>query len=200
MQEKGTKVILKGGDLRKVAQRADGRSKGNYHPVNFGSEGVEPGDNSRFLDHELKVMNLSPIDRGDDGQVKARIVEYFELCRDDDMKPTVSGLAASLGVDRRTLWQYKVGEVRVSSSDTIKKAYDLLERMWEDYMQSGKINPVSGIFLGKNNFAYTDKQEITLKNGTASNDPQEVEADYANERSAIEGEPDDVPEIDKKPN
>jgi hypothetical protein len=29
-------------------------------------------------------------------------------------------------------------------------------------MMNGKINPVSGIFLGKNNFGYQDKQEYVL--------------------------------------
>ncbi len=30
----------------------------------------------------------------------------------------------------------------------------------EQYMLAGKINPVSGIFMLKNNFDYTDKHEI----------------------------------------
>ena len=34
--------------------------------------------------------------------------------------------------------------------------------MWETYMNSGKINPVSGIFLGKNNYGYQDKTEYVL--------------------------------------
>ena len=29
-------------------------------------------------------------------------------------------------------------------------------------MENGKINPVSGIFLGKNNFGYQDKTEYVL--------------------------------------
>ncbi len=29
-------------------------------------------------------------------------------------------------------------------------------------MQNGKINPVSGIFLMKNNFGYADKSEVVL--------------------------------------
>ena len=37
-----------------------------------------------------------------------------------------------------------------------------MEILWENYMQNGKINPVSGIFLGKNNFGYVDKQEHVL--------------------------------------
>lgn len=38
----------------------------------------------------------------------------------------------------------------------------VLENMWETYMNSGKINPVSGIFLGKNNFGYQDKTEYVV--------------------------------------
>lgn len=36
----------------------------------------------------------------------------------------------------------------------------------EDYMLNGKINPVSGIFLMKNNFGYTDKSEVVLTPNT----------------------------------
>ena len=46
--------------------------------------------------------------------------------------------------------------------DTIKKAYFLLENLWESYMNSGKVNPVAGIFLGKNNYGYQDKTEYVL--------------------------------------
>ena len=41
-----------------------------------------------------------------------------------------------------------------------------MEILWENYMQNGKINPVSGIFLGKNNFGYQDKQEMVLTPNT----------------------------------
>jgi hypothetical protein len=37
-----------------------------------------------------------------------------------------------------------------------------MENLWENYMQNGKINPVSGIFLGKNNFGYQDKTEHVI--------------------------------------
>jgi hypothetical protein len=47
--------------------------------------------------------------------------------------------------------------------DYIKKGYDSLEQLWEYYMQNGKINPVSGIFLAKNNFGYVDKTEYTIE-------------------------------------
>jgi hypothetical protein len=87
------------------------------------------------------------------------------------MKPTVAGLGMALGMDRRRLWEIKTGALVGGQSqqhlppetmDIIKKAYKLMENLWETYMNSGKINPVSGIFLGKNNFGYQDKTEYVL--------------------------------------
>ena len=49
-------------------------------------------------------------------------------------------------------------------------------------MQNGKINPVSGIFLGKNNFGYQDKQEHVITPNTTeveAVDPLVIEAKYA---------------------
>ena len=49
----------------------------------------------------------------------------------------------------------------ILSVQTIK-AYQLLNAQMENYMQNGKINPVAGIFLMKNNMGYADKQEVVL--------------------------------------
>ena len=77
----------------------------------------------------------------------------------------------ALGIDRRRLWEIKTGNYHTSkeleslptlTTDSIKKAYDFLENLWENYMNNGKINPVSGIFLAKNNFGYQDKVEHVL--------------------------------------
>ena len=38
----------------------------------------------------------------------------------------------------------------------------MLDAQMSDYMQNGKINPVSGIFLMKNNFGYADKTEVVV--------------------------------------
>jgi hypothetical protein len=48
----------------------------------------------------------------------------------------------------------------------------MMETQWEGYMNSGKLNPVSGIFLAKNNFGYQDKTEYVLTPN------QQSESDY----------------------
>jgi hypothetical protein len=63
----------------------------------------------------------------------------------------------------------------------IKKAYKGMELLWENYMLNGKINPVSGIFLGKNNFSYSDSQEYVIRPGSAmgaEGDPAQMAQKY----------------------
>lgn len=48
-----------------------------------------------------------------------------------------------------------------------------------EYMQNGKINPVTGIFLMKNNLEYQDKQEVvvTPKNPLGDTESQQALAE-----------------------
>lgn len=140
-------------------------------------DNVNPGDNSRYLRHALKTMGMPPIDISDPKQVEERINWYFIHCADDDMKPTVNGMCNALGIHRDSLLAWRKGEYRADSHQAIiVRAHRVLEELWEDYMQNGKINPVSGIFLGKNLFGgYADKQEVVL----TPNTPQLSDADVA---------------------
>ena len=128
---------------------------------------VEPGDNTKYVMLGARLFNLAPIDLKDPQQVNDRLNEFFQIHAEADMKPTVSGMGMALGLDRRRLWEIKTGNAKAYQlptpvSDSIKKAYEYMEILWENYMQNGKINPVSGIFLGKNNFGYQDKTEYVV--------------------------------------
>ena len=128
---------------------------------------TEPGDNQKYIDVSMKLFNLPSIDLRNPEQVQNRLNEYFRIQYEADLKPTVAGMAMALGIDRRRLWEIRAGNEKAYNlptpvSDSIKKAYDFMENLWENYMQNGKINPVSGIFLGKNNFGYQDKTEYVV--------------------------------------
>ena len=130
----------------------------------FGEENTEPGDNSRYLRYAMASLSLPPIDISDPKQVEQRVFAYFEYCIDHDRKPNMVGMANWLGVDKTTVNSWKRGECREAThSPVIRKAIDILEELWVDYMQNGKVNPASGIFLGKNMFGYKDQQDITIR-------------------------------------
>ena len=142
--------------------KSTGRGGKNNFP-NAQIPNTDPGDNTKYLTHALAVRNFPPIDIADPVQVQNRIHEYFALCVQNDMKPTATGFRNALRIGRTTLWEWKQGNFRADTHQAIIcEAYDVLEALWEDYMMNGKINPVSGIFLGKNNFGYQDKQEYVL--------------------------------------
>lgn len=146
----------------------------NNHLQTIGlDENFAPANNfnSRMIRKNLKIMQLPAIALTDADAVSARITEYFQIEDEAGFKPSVAGLANSLGLDRRRLIEIVHGLDRrgnmpynlpQSVSDTIKRAYKIMEQNWEDYMQQGQINPVTGIFLGKNNYAYQDKTEYVL--------------------------------------
>jgi hypothetical protein len=151
----------------------------------FGYENTEPGDNARYLRFARVSMNLPPIDISDPKQVERRINEYFDFCEENDRKPNMIGMANWLGVSRDTVNSWKRGEYRnTSHSDLIRKAVDVLEELWMDYMQNGKLNPVSGIFLGKVLFQYREQQEIIVSTPNAE---QEMSANDIAKRYIEDG-------------
>ena len=155
-----------------------------------GGENLKPGDNARYVRMAMASWNLPPIDISDPKQVEQRLGEYFQHCIDNDRKPQVVGMANWLGVSRDTINSWKRGEYRgATHSDLIKKAIDMLEELWVDYMQNGKVNPGAGIFLGKNLFGYKDVADVVV---TPNNPMQDLDAEQARKRLV-----DAIPEDDE---
>ena len=163
---------------------------------------TEPGDNAKYIGVSLQLFNMPKVDLYKPEDVQARLAEYFRIHTEADMKPTVVGMAMALGIDRRRLWEIRAGakigghtpiDLPTLTVDYIKKAYDFMENLWENYMQNGKINPVSGIFLGKNNFGYQDKTEYVvtpnMQNDSDYN-AEDIRARYLTDSPTIEQLPD----------
>ena len=142
------------------------------------------GDNNKYTTFALAIMQFPKIDIRNPDQLQKRVYEYFQLCADHDMKPGVAAIGLAIGLDRRRMWEIRSGAKNVAipqeCKDIIINVYDSLEALWESYMINGKINPASGIFLGKNNFGYQDTQEyIVTPNMMNQETPVEViEAKY----------------------
>ena len=95
------------------------------------------------------------------------------------------------------MWEIKTGnfgsnkwmhDLPTLTVDSIKRAYEYMEILWENYMQNGKINPVSGIFLGKNNFGYQDKTEYVVTpnvNNDSDYNKDDIMARYLNDSPTL---------------
>lgn len=154
-----TKDVVKSRKFREVAA-APSRDRNKLQ--------TDDGDNAKFLSNALAVAQLgrTPINIHSVPETRQRINEYFSTCVANDVKPTVAGMALAFGITRARLWERANGRghtpLEKEIQDEYQKAYALINMLMEDYMQNGKINPVAGIFLMKNNLGYTDTQEYVL--------------------------------------
>lgn len=150
---------------------------------NHGLENLEPGDNTKFLAHAMEVAAMPKIDITDVAQVEARIHDYFALCVKNDVKPSATGFRNAIGVAKSTISVWRNGVFRKGThQEVICRGYSILEALWEDYMLNGKINPVSGIFLGKANFGIVERQEVVVTPNTGAVEAMDlatIEAKYA---------------------
>jgi hypothetical protein len=159
---------------------------GNSPVIGMNGYNLEPGDNTKYLAVNMALFNMEKIDTKDVEAVQGRLNDFFMLYGQNDMKPTVAGMAMSLGMSRQQLWAIthdaplggrgNLSTLPPSVTNSIKKAYFILENMWETYMNSGKVNPVAGIFLGKNNYGYQDKTEYVLTPNTQSDNDYDADA------------------------
>lgn len=157
-------------ELERAANNSAIAKKRNSPVIGMNGYNLKEGDNRKFMSLNIKLFNMPDIDMTDSNAVAERLTEYFDLYFEHDMKPTVAGMAMALNGHSR---QWLTGVVndrplggngyhqnlRPEVASLIKKAYYIMEQLWEQYMTGGKINPVTGIFLAKNNFNYVDKQE-----------------------------------------
>lgn len=150
--------------------------------------GVKATDDDlrKFNAINKELFNLQDIDLSDADQVRERISWYFELHERYAVRPTVAGLAMCLnGMSRSYLWSVvndkPIGscgarcKIAPASVDEIKKAYKNMEIMWEFLFNQGKINPVTGIFMAKNNYGYKDQTEHVIAPTINSSETMTVE-------------------------
>lgn len=151
-EEKAENALKETGRKRKMPQKTN----------------LSHDDNVQYTLHSLDLMSLPPLDIRvcPPEDLRLRCVEYFEMCMKATMKPSFAGFALSLGISRQTLMQYLQDKSKVRGENFIilQQFAGVLNSLAEDYMQNGKINPVAGIFLLKNNFGYKDSQEFVLNN------------------------------------
>ena len=126
-------------------------------------------------------------------QMQIDIDAYFDSCWEEgengkrQTKPyTMSGLANSLGMCRKTLLNYSNKDEFLH---TLKRAREKVHQYVEEYLFTGK-NTTGAIFNLKNNFAWKDQQDhkvdlsdplTTLLDKIASQGPPKPSSDDSNQ-------------------
>lgn len=138
---------------------------------------------TRVSVHTGHLLSIDKPDLNNTGQVEIAIKNYFTLCQEDKVKPTISGLAMSLGVNRKTLLKYASGETRVNNREAIATALQTIEVFDETMLKQGLMPALAGIFIFKNNYGYTDKTEVVT--GTDELSDEEIAERYLKKHEVV---------------
>jgi transcriptional regulator with XRE-family HTH domain len=156
-----------------------GRSRGKIEaqkkatensPIASGHKKVGKEDSGEAIDKMIELYNLPAIDTGNPVELAERVAWFFNWCKDGGIRPGVEALALACGVTRGTINRWEHGENGPDRRDIIKKAKQLIASYNEFLALKGKINPVTFIFLSKNNHGYVDKTEVNITTDSALGD------------------------------
>lgn len=151
---------------------------------------IPPGKNSEVTKHLLQLGMLPEINLDDPQEVEHRTIEFFQICGENDMKPTLEAWATALGVDRTTIINWRNGSRRKNPDvlRVINRYHSILNAQHAQLMEDGDGNAPMSIFLMKNNFDnYRDAQEINVMATQVDAVDKEALADkYADIMDAID--------------
>ena len=102
-------------------------------------------------------------------ELQTRLEDYFKICKDNAMKPTIEGMALACDIDRRTFWTWCNGKRGAEIQDICTRAKQTLLTFIETALYENKINAVAGIFSLKNCGGWQDTTTIehtTQRNGS----------------------------------
>lgn len=94
--------------------------------------------------------------------------EFFDLCSDKQVVPTITNLALWLGVDRDTIYNH-ANNSNSPFFGIMKNCINYLHSVMQSGTVDGKINPVTYIFISKNDYGMRDDKNITVTPTTGDN-------------------------------
>ena len=104
-----------------------------------------------------------PLKYKSEKELKKGITRYFKDCDKRDKPYTISGLALFLGfLSRDALMSYRE---KKQFSDIIKLARLKIQASYAEELTKRKVGVAGLIFIMKNNFGFTDRQEYTGADG-----------------------------------
>jgi hypothetical protein len=130
---------------------------------------------SRALALNLKIRQL-----GLQGKPKTqeemqdRITEYFTLCQEAQLNPTVEGLALAVNYDRRSLFDISNGRFNLPFADIIKNAKDFIANYDAILAASNKMNSAVYCFRSKNFYGMKDTVQVEAVSNQSGDVPNQT--------------------------
>lgn len=124
----------------------------------------------------------------DRGECLEEVENYFKLCYECNVIPTIASLSIYLGLNRETLYNYANNPKIYDYSNILKVAIDTCQSYQEGAVLDGSIQAVPFIFLSKNYYGLKDTTDISFNNQQNDNTVNSGTMDAIKEQIALEEE------------
>jgi len=139
-------------------------------------------EKQKKLIHTLQVHQIKKPLLNNSYSISRAINDYFEIALESDSRPTINGLSLALGITKKDLFDAFNGRrvwisgIKLEGTEEIKNAINVIATMNEiDIAESGG---VGSMFLAKNFFGLSDKQELTINNKNDEPNEKDIEDKY----------------------
>lgn len=138
-------------------------ARANNSPTNW-SEGLTTADKSNMLTVFDSFRRLPPVRKNDIAEINKRLDDYFKICSDNAIIPTVEAMELVLGVSRQSMWKWQQQDCE--AGQIVSRAKAIINTMITTATMAGKCNFAYSIWLQKNHFGYSDAQVLQVENIT----------------------------------
>lgn len=134
-------------------------ARANNSPTNW-SEKLLPADKSEILMVFNTFRRMPPVHKDEIEEIKKRLDDYFGICAENGIIPTVEAMGLIFGISRQTIWKWQKSDCEAGR--IVERAKEVINAMIATATINGKVNPVYSIWLQKNHFGYSDIQTLQL--------------------------------------
>lgn len=147
--------------------------------------------NKLILQHIRKIQQIRKPSVQFPNTIQRACDEYFNLCEEDGVKPSVAGLSLALGTNRTTLLSWVRGDISIESADVVRNYFNLLEIFDETALKDNRVNALAGVFNAKNNYDYKDQVEHKIVDDREISN-EEIEMRYRQMHEIVEANVDEI--------
>lgn len=106
--------------------------------------------------------------------MEKRISQYFQICTDFELNPTVEGLALALNYERRSLWNIAAGRNSLPYQEIVLAAKDFICNYDSILATSNKLNSQIYAFRSKNFYGMKDQVQIEAISNQSGDMPKDA--------------------------
>ena len=140
-----------GKELRSYNKKVNYSYGKNLDATNNALDNLPAGTNAKYIQHTIECQKIGVgVDRSNVEDLKARFIQYLQLCADNDMKVGNMAAYCAMGITKDVAFDWEHGRSAGKEHTAfIRFVKSVIAAYRETALADGEINPILGMFWQK---------------------------------------------------